>query len=58
MIHCAFVAAAGLMQQVKNRVHDEHPNVESCCTSGNDACFSPFRGKLHRPGPQAIELVP
>jgi hypothetical protein len=49
MIHCAFVAAAGLMQQVKNRVHDEHPNFESCCTSGNDACFSPFRGKLHHP---------
>jgi hypothetical protein len=48
MIRCAFVAATGLMQQVTNRVRDEHPRSELLHVQQR-CLFSPFRGKLHRP---------
>jgi hypothetical protein len=45
MMRHVFVTAAGLMQQIKNPVRDEHPTYESCCKSSNGAWF---RGKLYR----------
>jgi hypothetical protein len=57
MIRYAFVAAAGLMQQVKNRVRDEHPRFESCCKSSNGACFRRFARSSIAQRPQALELV-
>jgi hypothetical protein len=58
MSRWAFVTTAGLMQQVKNRVRDEHPKCESCCKSSNDARFRRFAGSNIAQPPQAIELVP
>jgi hypothetical protein len=58
MICWALVTAADLMQQVKNRVRDEHPRPESCCKSSNDAYFRRFAGSYIAQLPRAIELVP
>jgi hypothetical protein len=58
MIRWFFVSAAGLMQQVKNRVRDEHSRYESCCASSNGACFRRFAASYIARRPQAIELVP
>ena len=58
MIRCAFVSAAGLMRQVKNRVRDEHPRLESCCKSDNGTCFRRFARSYIAQRPQALELVP
>ena len=57
MIHCAFVAAAGLMQQITNRVRDKHPRSE--LLHAEQRClFSPFRDKLHRPDTAGYQFVP
>jgi hypothetical protein len=58
MIRWAFVIAAGLMQQVKNRVRDEHPRRESCYKSSSNACFRHFAASYIAQRPQAIEFVP
>jgi hypothetical protein len=58
MIRCVFVTAVGLMQQVTNRVRDEHPTYGSCCKSSNGACFRRFAASYIAQRPQAIELVP
>jgi hypothetical protein len=58
MIRWFFVTAASLMQQVKNRVCDEHPTYESCCKSSNGACFRRLAPSYIAQRPQAIELVP
>jgi hypothetical protein len=58
MICWAFVTAADLMRQVKNRVRDEHPRSESCWNSSNDACFRRFATSYIAQRLQAIELVP
>jgi hypothetical protein len=58
MIRWFFVSAAGLMQQEKNRVRDEHPTYESCCKSSNGACFRRFATSYIAQRTQAFELVP
>jgi hypothetical protein len=58
MIRRVFVTAAGLMQQIKNPVRDEHPTYESCCKSSNGACLRRFAASYIAQRPQAIEHVP
>jgi hypothetical protein len=58
VIRWFFVATAGLMQQVKNRVRDEHPTYESCWKSTNGACFRRFATSYIAERPQVIQLVP
>ena len=58
MMRHVFVTAAGLMQQIKNPVRDEHPNNESCCKYSNDAWFRGFAVSYIAQRSQAIELVP
>jgi hypothetical protein len=58
MIGWVLVTTAGLVQQVRNRVRDEHPRRECCCKSSNDPCFRRLATNYIAQRPQAIELVP
>jgi hypothetical protein len=58
MIRWAFVTTSGLMQQITNRVRDEHASFESCCKSSDDDCFRRFAGSYFAQRPRATELVP
>jgi hypothetical protein len=58
MMRHVFVTGAGLMQQIKNPVRDEHPHYESCCKSSHGAWFRGFAASYIAQRSQAIELVP